>query len=50
MKFKKLPARESDQLLFIADNKKITKLTSWTPKTSTKEGLQSMLKWIELEK
>jgi CDP-paratose 2-epimerase len=50
MKFKKLPARESDQLLFIADNKKITELTSWTPKTNTKEGLRSMLKWIELKK
>lgn len=47
MKFKKLPARESDQLLFIADNKKIKELTSWTPKTNTKEGLRSMLKWLE---
>ena len=46
MDFKQLPPRESDQLVFIADNTKITKLTTWSPKVKTKEGLIKMIEWL----
>lgn len=46
MNFTKLPERESDQLLFVADNSKITKLTNWKPEIETGEGLGKMLKWL----
>lgn len=46
MNFNRLPPRESDQLVFIADNTKITKLTTWSPKVKTKEGLIKMIEWL----
>jgi CDP-paratose 2-epimerase len=46
MQFLKLPPRESDQLLFVADYKKMTTMTDWKPKIKTKEGLQKMLAWL----
>jgi CDP-paratose 2-epimerase len=46
MDYTKLPARESDQLLFVADNTKITKLTNWRPDVATKEGLRKMIAWL----
>jgi CDP-paratose 2-epimerase len=46
MDYTRLPERESDQLLFVADNTKITKITTWTSKIDTKEGLQKMLTWL----
>ncbi|MGJ8745219.1 GDP-mannose 4,6-dehydratase [Polaribacter sp.] len=46
MDFKRLPERESDQLLFVADNTKISDLTNWKPKVKTKEGLVKMLEWL----
>lgn len=45
MDFQRLPPRESDQLVFIADNSLITDLTGWTPKIKSAEGLKRMLKW-----
>jgi CDP-paratose 2-epimerase len=38
MDFKRLPERESDQLVFVADNTKIHKLTSWLAKVNTEGG------------
>lgn len=46
MNFKKLPPRESDQLVFIADNTKISNLTSWEAKITTKAGISKMLEWL----
>jgi CDP-paratose 2-epimerase len=46
MDYTRLPRRESDQLLFVANNTKIKKITTWTPKINTKEGLQKMLTWL----
>lgn len=46
MDFEKLPPRESDQLVFIADNTKISNLTSWEPKITTKAGVSKMLEWL----
>ena len=46
MEYEKLPARESDQLVFIADNQKIKELTKWSPKIGKKEGIIKMLEWL----
>lgn len=46
MEFEKLPPRESDQLVFIADNKSISNLTSWQPKVTTRMGISKMLEWL----
>jgi CDP-paratose 2-epimerase len=46
MDFENLPERESDQLLFVADNSKINKLTGWEPKVNTGVGLRKMLDWL----
>jgi CDP-paratose 2-epimerase len=49
MKYTKLPWRESDQKVFIADNKKITDLTGWKPAVSYEDGIKSMLSWLRFE-
>ena len=46
IEYEKLPARESDQLVFIADNQKIKELTKWSPKIGKKEGIIKMLEWL----
>jgi CDP-paratose 2-epimerase len=43
MKYKQLDFRESDQLVFTADNKKITEFTGWKPRVSAKEGIHTVL-------
>ena len=47
MKFKRLPERESDQLVFVANNSKIYNLTSWRPKITTTNGIKRSIKWLE---
>jgi CDP-paratose 2-epimerase len=47
MDFTRLPQRESDQLFFVANNKKISNLTGWVPKINTDKGLDSMLNWLQ---
>jgi CDP-paratose 2-epimerase len=47
MEYTKLAPRESDQLLFIANNAKITEHTSWTPKIDTRLGLKKMINWLD---
>ena len=42
MKYKILPPRESDQLFFVANNKKISKLTGLKPKISKEKGLKNV--------
>jgi CDP-paratose 2-epimerase len=39
MHYKQLPFRISDQLVFIAKNKKVSKLSNWEPKVSAKFGI-----------
>lgn len=40
-----LPARESDQKVFIADIQKAKKLIDWVPKVTPQEGIKNMIKW-----
>ena len=43
--YKKLPPRESDQLVFVSDLSKVSKLLQWKPMVSSQEGIERMLKW-----
>jgi len=47
MKYEKLPWRESDQKIFVADTTKIKKDTNWSPRIDKLEGIRKMLEWIE---
>jgi len=49
MNYKQLPPRESDQLVFVADNTKITNLTGWKPNVAAKQGLIRILEWLKSE-
>jgi CDP-paratose 2-epimerase len=46
MTYKQLPARESDQLVFVADGQKIKDLTGWYPKVTPSEGITKMIDWL----
>jgi len=47
LEYKKLPPRESDQKVFVADITKAEKLINWKPKVSKEEGIKRMINWIE---
>ncbi|WP_426092448.1 GDP-mannose 4,6-dehydratase [Flavobacterium sp. DSR3-2] len=47
MAYKQLPFRESDQLVFIANNDKAKKLLNWSPKTTTEKGIEDSIEWAE---
>lgn len=46
MRHTTLPARASDQKVFVADLAAITKATGWTPKVTWEQGIDKMLDWI----
>lgn len=43
--FKKLPWRQSDQKVFVANTMKAQKLIGWIPKTDIATGLAEMIQW-----
>lgn len=45
--FKKVPWRQDDQLVFVADIKKINSAIGWFPKTEYRFGLESYLNWVD---
>ncbi|MGH1406892.1 MAG: GDP-mannose 4,6-dehydratase [Rhodomicrobiaceae bacterium] len=47
MNFRKLPPRESDQRVYIADISKIYKQIGWSPKIDKKDGIKKMIQWIK---
>jgi len=47
LKHKKLPPRESDQKIFVADIMKAKKLLGWQPKTDKISGIKKMIEWVE---
>jgi CDP-paratose 2-epimerase len=47
LSFRRLPPRESDQRVFVADIAKAKRLLGWEPKVSKSEGISRMLSWIE---
>lgn len=42
----KLPVRESDQRVFVADIEKANKLIGWSPKVATFSGIEKMIDWV----
>ena len=47
MKYNQLPFRESDQLVFIANTKKIQSYINWIPKISNEKGVIEIINWLE---
>lgn len=45
--YTKLPVRESDQKVFVADITKIQLLTGWQPNVSAEQGVEKMLNWCQ---
>lgn len=46
LNYKKIPPRESDQKVFIADIGKAEKLIGWRPKIGARQGIKKMIEWI----
>jgi len=44
--YKKLPPRESDQRVFVADIAKAGRLLGWSPQVSSNDGVRRMLDWV----
>ena len=47
LNYTKLPPRESDQKVFVADIKKASDTFNWLPKVSYEEGINKMLEWVD---
>ena len=47
LSYNKLPPRESDQKIFIADITKAKEMLGWTPKVIPVDGIDDMLRWSE---
>lgn len=47
MTYTKLPPRESDQKVFVADITKAKELIDWKPKVSKEDGVKKMIEWVE---
>lgn len=47
MEYKKLPARVSDQKVFVADITKINAIAGWKPMVTVQQGIEKMLQWAE---
>lgn len=46
LNYTRLPARESDQLVFVADLAKAKRLLNWQPQVSAAEGVSRMTEWV----
>ncbi len=47
LQYTKLPPRESDQRVFVADIAKAGTLAGWQPRVSASEGVGRMLSWVD---
>lgn len=47
LKYEKLPPRESDQKIFVADLTKAQKIFEWMPQVDKIIGVRNMLSWVE---
>ena len=47
LNYTQLPARSSDQKVFVADLGKISAMLGWKPKVNAQTGIEHMLKWVE---
>ena len=46
LEFTRLPVRESDQRVFVADIAKAKRLLAWEPQVSAQEGVARMVEWV----
>ncbi len=46
MEYTKLPPRQSDQKVFVADISKIRNRIGWSPKVTARDGVQRMVDWV----
>lgn len=46
LEYRQLDWRQSDQLVFVADNSKITSITGWTPQVNSRQGIGQTLSWL----
>lgn len=46
LRYTKLPVRESDQRVFVADIAKAKQLLNWQPAVSAREGVARMVEWV----
>ena len=46
LNYTKLPVRESDQRVFVADIAKAQSLLGWKPEVSSREGVTKMFEWV----
>jgi CDP-paratose 2-epimerase len=49
LKYDRLPVRESDQRVFVADISKAQKLLGWRPVVSAKDGVARMVDWVRTQ-
>ena len=45
LSYSKLPPRESDQRVFVADCAKANRIFGWSPRVSARDGIGRMLEW-----
>jgi CDP-paratose 2-epimerase len=46
MTYEKLPPRESDQKVFVADNRKAKRMIGWQPVVDKEAGIKKMIEWV----
>ena len=46
MNYKQIECRESDQMVFIANNTKIREYSDWQAQISPREGISKMVEWL----
>jgi CDP-paratose 2-epimerase len=46
LSYTKLPVRESDQRVFVADLAKVKRLLEWQPQVSAEVGVARMVEWV----
>jgi CDP-paratose 2-epimerase len=46
MQYTKIPPRESDQRVFVADTAKVRDCIGWAPKVCKEDGIRKMLEWL----
>lgn len=46
LNYTKLPPRESDQRVFVADITKASKIFKWIPKVTKEDGIRKMIQWV----
>jgi CDP-paratose 2-epimerase len=50
LSYEKLPPRESDQRVFVADVAKAKALLGWQPKVGSRNGVGKMMEWVSRSK